>query len=214
MVFRDRQEAGLKLADLLEKENSIDQPKNTILLSLLKGGSVVGDVLAKKFHLQHLPLPVVKISPPHESEYALGAVCCNKTYLNDELVNQLQLKEHTTAGLVLEAQKKCARYINRFDIKERSYAKLKNKQVIIVDDGVATGATAQAALLFIKSHNPSRVILAFPVGPYDVYFPEADRLIIYDKQRVFVSVSLFYDEFPSISEEEVKRIFTPQNIPE
>lgn len=86
------------------------------------------------------------------------------------------------------------------------YQGLKGKTVILVDDGVATGATVKAAYLFLKKMGPERVVVATPVAPENFSTRGFDELVIFHKAVEMSSISRFYNEFPQLEDEEIKKI--------
>jgi len=201
MIFKDRVEAGKKLAKILSKKNL----KNAIVVSLLRGGIIVGQEIAKKLKVHHFPLAVAKIPAPQQSELAIGALCFDFTYLESRIVNSLYIDKPTIKKRVNIAKEKFKSYLKRFNLKKSNY-KLKNKAVILVDDGIATGSTVKTALLFVKSLKPKKIILASPVAPGDFENPGFDDFIILHRDPTFSSVSQFYLDFPQVEDEEIKRL--------
>ncbi len=200
MLFQDRFDAGNQLTDRL-----IDYKNNSVVVSLLRGGAIVGVTIAKKLKTPHLLLAAVKISHPDQPELAIGALCFNKIYLDNQYVSFLDKK--TVNQQIKNAKIKFSSYLKRFNLKKLDYKKLKNKTVILVDDGVATGATAEASLLFLKSQVPKKIILAAPVAPVDFDDPGFDQIIILRRDQYFSAVSQFYQNFPQIEDGEIFSIY-------
>ncbi|MFH0979813.1 MAG: phosphoribosyltransferase family protein [Candidatus Roizmanbacteria bacterium] len=202
MIFKDRTEAGKKLAKILSKKNL----KNAVIISLLRGGVIVAAEIAKKLKINHFPLAVAKIPAPCQSELAIGALCFDFTYLESRIVNSLNIDKPTIRKQVNIAKVKFRSYLGRFNLKKSIYKKIRNKIVILVDDGIATGSTVKAALLFVKSLKPKKIILASPVAP-DVFENIGfDDLIIFHRDQTFSSVSQFYNSFPQVDDDEIKRL--------
>ena len=203
MIFKDRTEAGKKLAVLLKKQKI----KQGVVVSLLRGGVVVGAEISKKLKLPHLALAVAKIPSPYQSELAVGALCFDFTYLEPHLVKTLKLSRADLRSQIQIAKNKFNSYLKKFNIKKSIY-KLKNITVLLVDDGIATGSTVKAALLFVKSFKPKKIILAVPVAPNDLESIGFNKTIILHLDTSFSSVSQFYKDFPQVSDEEVEKIFS------
>ncbi|MBI5127228.1 hypothetical protein HZA76_02115 [Candidatus Roizmanbacteria bacterium] len=201
MIFKDRFVAGKKLANLIVDKNL----KNAVVISLLRGGAIIGREIYLKLKTLHLPLIVAKIPTPFQSELAIGALCFDFIYLESRIVNSLNIDKPTIKKQIGIAKKKFFLYVKKFNLNKSIY-KIKNKNVIIVDDGIATGSTVKASLLFVKSLNPKRIILASPVGPTDFENPGFDDLIILYRDANFSSVSQFYKNFPQVEDEEIKRL--------
>ncbi|MBI5123371.1 phosphoribosyltransferase [Candidatus Roizmanbacteria bacterium] len=200
MLFQDRLDAGNQLVDKLT-----DYKNNSVVVSLLRGGVIVGNVIAKKLKIPHLFLAVVKISHPDQPELAIGALCFNKIYLDNQYVSFFDKK--TINQQIKNAKIKFSSYLKRFNLKKLDYKKLKNKTVILVDDGVATGATTKISLLFLKSQVPKKIILAVPVAPVDFDGPGFNLMIILHHDQPFTAVSQFYRNFPQVEDGEIFSIY-------
>lgn len=207
MIFKDRRDAGEKLSEeLLKNKDLLKKRKDIIIVSLLRGGVVVGKVISKKLKVEHLALVITKIPAPYNPELAIGALCFDTVYLDKNIINLLSLDRAVTPLQIDIAREKQQLYIKRFSLKEKSYNVLKNKTVILTDDGIATGSTIKAAHLFIKTKKPKKIILAVPVAPTDFDSRGLDKTIILHQDSFFSSVSQFYDDFPQVEDEEVKRL--------
>ena len=200
MIFKDRHEAGKKLTKKLSKYKN---KKDVIVLGIPRGGVEVAFEVAK---ILIAPLSIVvtkKIGHPFESEFAIGAVSPGN-YIVDEGYGKEAKDEYI---------KKTVRQMNK-EIKRRytEYTKgilpkLKNKIVIVVDDGLATGYTLLAAIKYVKSKNPKKVIVAVPVAAQDSFEKVkkmADELICLEVPGFFFAVGSFYQEFSQLEDEEVR----------
>ncbi len=208
MTFRDRADAGNQLASLLKKDPEIQKnPSDVVVVSLLRGGVVVGEAIAKNLHVAHLPLVVTKIPAPYNPELAIGALCFDFVYLEPSIVNSLALDQSTINNQIQIAKEKFNSYLERFQLKKDDYQSLlKDKVAILVDDGIATGSTARAGLLYLKTLPLKKVYLASPVAPDDFDTRGFDKTFIIVKESFFSAVSQFYQSFPQVSDEEVKKI--------
>lgn len=207
MLFKDQVSAGRLLAKELVKYKSQDA---AIVLAIPRGGVATGYGLAKKLNL---PLDVIvsrKIGAPDNPELAIGAVgeTEGSLWLNKHLVSQLGVSRD-----YIDSEAK----IQKLEIKrrERVYRKgkkplnLKNKVVILVDDGIATGATMIAAIREIRNNQPEKVVVAIPVAPPDTVEElkkEADEVIALQTPRLFFAVSQWYQNFKQYSDEEVIKL--------
>lgn len=212
MLFKDRQDAGKKLATLLKTNPYIKRrltESRGVVVSLLRGGIIVGDEIAQSLKIAHLPLVVTKIPSPDNPELAIGALCFDTTYLKKDIVASLSLDEKTIIDRIRMAREKFDSYIKRFKIEKSRYDKLKDKIIILADDGIATGATSKTALLFLKQLKTKKIFLASPIAPVDFDTRGFDEDFILQKETAFSSVSQFYEDFPQIEDEEVKKILTP-----
>jgi predicted phosphoribosyltransferase len=200
MLFQDRLDAGNQLAGKL-----INYKNNSIVVSLLRGGAIVGAAIAKKLKTSHLLLAAVKISHPDQPELAIGALCFNKVYLDSQFTSFFDKK--TTNQQIKNAKNKFSSYLKRFHLKKSSFKNIKNKAVILVDDGIATGATVKAGLMFLKSQSLKKIILAVPIAPADFKNPGFDEIIVLSFDPFFSAVSQFYKNFPQIEDEEIKKYY-------
>lgn len=209
MIFKDRAEAGERLAGILKNDPYIKQPptrKKGVVISLLRGGIVLGDIIAKKLAIDHLPLAVAKIASPSNPELALGALCFDITYLDPKIVSSLSLDKASIQKQIKLAQEKFASYQKRFFLNEKMYNRLIDCLVILVDDGIATGSSVRAALLFVKSKKPKKIFLASPVAPVDFEEKGFDKVFIIHKDPYLSSVSQFYQNFPQVEDKEVEKM--------
>jgi len=201
MTFKNRQDAGIKLAKALIGYGG----ENTILLALPRGGVPVAYEVAKALKV---PLELIiarKIGHPSSPEYAIGAVTeSGTTFLNEseiKFVTQKWLSEKINDE-VAEAKRRRILYLGN-----RKQIKLRGKIVIVIDDGVATGLTMKAALQDIRRAKPKQIIVALPVAPKDTVEAlkkEADKvLVLYAPEEFFGAVGQYYEDFPQVTDEEV-----------
>ena len=208
MIFKDRAEAGRKLLlRLFEDREILKNTNSVVIVSLLRGGIIIGDIIAKGLEAKHLPLPVTKIPSPHNPELALGAVCFDVIYLEKSVVASLGLEKSEVASQIDIAREKFNSYVEKFRLKKSLYSKnLKNKIIILTDDGIATGSTVKVAILYLLSNHPKSIILTVPVAPTDFSSVGINKEIILHKKFAFGSVSQFYEDFPQVNNDEVGQI--------
>jgi len=206
MYFRDRHEAGQLLARELA---FLKGKKDAIVLGIPRGGVVVAYEVAKALDL---PLDVFiarKLGAPYNPELAIGAVASDGTVVVDEnLIRSLGVSEKYVKEETERQKREIQRRLKAYR-GERALPELKGKVVVLVDDGVATGATTLAAIRAIKASEPAEAILAVPVGPPDAIArlkEEADRVICLFTPTPFWAVGAFYLDFEQTSDEEVKRL--------
>ncbi len=205
MRFNNRQEAAIKLYRLLRNDSLFIDKSKAIVVSILRGGVILGSILSKKIDCLHLPLIVIKISAPYNPELAIGALCFNVTYLEREIIKSLGLSRQDLQEQVKIAEYKFIQFCNRFGLNEKLYTQAKNKILILVDDGVATGASVKAACLFLKSMSPKKITLATPVAAADTDLGGFDKLYILNRPASFGAVSQYYSHFPQVEDQEVKQ---------
>jgi predicted phosphoribosyltransferase len=200
-IFKDRVDAGEKLADLINQSNFLKKIKNKtsiIVVSLLRGGVVVGQQIAKKIGAKNFPLPVAKISSPQNPELAIGAFCFSLIYWEKEVLDSYFFDKNDIDNQLKKAKDKFFSYCQKFNIDERSFDSLKNKVIILVDDGIATGATVLNAFYFLRTKKPKKIILASPVAPHDFKNPGFDQVFICHQEKYFSAISQFYEDFSSV----------------
>lgn len=203
MIFYDRHDAGKKLAEaLLEYKND----KEAIVIALPRGGVVVGYEVAK---LLKLPLDIVsprKIGAPFNPELAIGAITeTGEKILSDELIDSLGISHEHLEQVIAKEKKEALSRLQRFR-KNRPPRNLTSKKVIIVDDGLATGATMRAAIKTVKAEKAKELIVAIPVAPQDTLAKikkEVDKVICLSSPYTFFAVGQFYERFDQTSDEEV-----------
>lgn len=205
-MLEDRVEAGKKL---FEKLDLFKNKKDALIVGLTRGGVVTAKELAKDLNLRLVPLIVKKISLPLDKELAIGAIVDKKNvYWNEDLCQKFNINLRQKKNLILEKQREISRLKYNLKIKYNPNI-LKNKTVLIVDDGVATGATAIAAGIYARNNKVKKIILVTPVIASDLlssiksYF---DDVIFLISASDFYSVGEFYNNFPQISDEETAKI--------
>ena len=213
MYFEDRRQAGKLLAKELAE---LRGHKDVLVLGIPRGGVVVAYEVAKELQS---PLDVYiarKIGAPYNPELAIGAVASDGALVLDhKLIAQFGVTEDY---LQQETERQ------REEIKRRLAAyrgnqpepQLENKTVILVDDGVATGATVLASLRALRQRKPAQLVLAVPVGPADTIqqlSQEADRVVCLYIPDVFWAVGAFYAVFDQTSDQEVIRLLREKQEP-
>ena len=206
MKFKNRVDAGKKLALSLKKYAS---QKDAIVLAIPRGGVVVGAEVAKALKL---PLDIVmtkKISVPENEEFAIGAVHLDgDVVLNEKLVKNYDIsKEYIEkeAKKKLEHLKTQMKYFRN----NKPPLDLKNKTIILVDDGIATGYTIISACKYLKEQKVKNIVIASPVAPPDVAsnLKECAAEIIIDHcPNVFGAVGNFYEKLEEVTDDQVKKI--------
>ena len=202
-MFRNRQEAGELLAEeLLPFRND----PSAILLALPRGGVAVAYQLSLALRLPLDVLITRKIGAPDNPEYALGAVSeSGAVYWNREALSGLSLTERQLSAAVQAQQKEVARRVALYR-QGRPFPDLNDRTVILVDDGLATGATFFASVATVRQGNPRRVIGAIPVGPRSTV-EEArklvDQMVVLRVPDPFYAVGNFYRDFEQVEDREV-----------
>ncbi len=206
MLFQDRREAGQALARELA---SFEGSSNLIVLGIPRGGVVVGHEIAKALGA---PIDVYitrKIGAPHNPELAIGAVASDGTLIIDQqLVRRLGVEQDYIEEESRRQKDEISRRLSEYR-GDRPSPQLAGKIVILVDDGVATGATTLVTIRAIKAQDPSELVLAVPVGPRDsieTLRQEVDKLVCLHAPEIFWAVGAFYNMFDQTSDAEVKAL--------
>lgn len=205
MRFKDREDAGRQMAKALKKLKGED----VVILALPRGGIVPAAEIAGELEA---PLDVVlvrKIGHPFSPEYAVGAVVLDKEpVLNDEEVKPGRDKWVDRAVAEEQAVNKL-RYEKYYEGRAKPVP-LKDKSVIVVDDGIATGLTMEAVVKSIKQEQPKRIVVAVPVAPPDsatrLRKMTDDVLVLDDTENFLGAVGAHYDNFTQVDDSEVVRL--------
>jgi len=204
MMFSDRADAGKQLAIQLEKYRN---SKDALLYALPRGGVVVAHEVAKALGLPLDVLIVRKVGHPSSPEYAIGAYAETGDILWNEEEKQL-LDEKIINGIVDQAQDEAEERIRLYR-QGKKLPSFKNKTIIIVDDGIATGLTMRGAIQAAKKNNAQKIIVAVPHGARDSLKKireEADEVICLTEPYWYYAVGQFYESFPQTTHEEVIQI--------
>lgn len=206
MIFEDRRQAGKLLARQLSR---YAKKGNVIVLGIPRGGVVVADEVAIALEA---PLDVFiarKIGAPFNHELAIGAIASDGTvFLDQALISELGVSAKQVELEREEELREIQRRVEMYRSGALAYP-LENRIAILVDDGVATGATTVAALRALKKQNPERRILAIPVAPRQVVpilSAECEELVLLDTPDPFYAVGCFYRDFGQTTDEDVVRI--------
>lgn len=205
MRFKDRHEAGIKLTEQLKEYKNSEE---VIVLAIPRGGVEVGYEIAKFLNAKLGIIVTKKIGLPGDEEFAIGSVGPDKkVMLNEETIRIYNVSE----GYIRETAKETGKEIER---RYKAYGgkyklqNLKNKIVILADDGIATGFTTMAAADYIKSQKPKKLILAVPVAPASFASQikgKVDEFACLHLSDRFFSISQFYERFPQLGDVEVEK---------
>jgi predicted phosphoribosyltransferase len=215
MIYKNRSQAGKGLAQ--ELAGYADQ--HPIVLALPRGGLPVAAEIAKALDAPLDLLLVRKLGTPGQPELAMGAVIDGAephVMRNDEIIAILGIPETEFQKVVrrelAEIERRRILYLGN-----RPRAQLKGRVAIVVDDGVATGATTRAALQAVRSQMPAKTILAVPVAPtstIEELSGEADEIICPHSYEPFFAIGFYYTDFRQINDDEVIEILSKVRAPE
>ncbi len=202
--FRDRKEAGARLAARL-RELGLRQP---VVLGIPRGGVSVAAEVAAALNGQLGVVVARKLGAPGEPEFAIGAVTADGVaYVNETIVTAIGVSAQYLAAEEARQAAEARRREDAFDYQRRP--DVRGRDVVVVDDGVATGATAIAAVRSVRAAGAARVVLAVPVGPpqtVEELRGEADEVVCLAVEPSFFAVGEFYDDFRPVSDAEVKAV--------
>ena len=219
LKIRDRESAGNILGEalmgLVKKEDS----NNTFVLGIPRGGLIIAEVIARKLACE-LDLFIVKrLRSPHNEELAIGAVTEDgTTFLNELIIEELKISQEFIEGEISYQLQEINRLTELYKHKNKSYVErnaidFKNKTIVIVDDGAATGSTIIATIRSVrKNMNPKRLIIAVPVSPKATINrlnnEEIDQIevITSPQNRNFVSIEQYYQNFDQVTDKQVIEI--------
>jgi putative phosphoribosyl transferase len=206
-MFTDRRQAGYRL---LEKLGPLD-PANTVVLALPRGGVPVADVIAEALAAPLDMVFVRKVGVPGHPELAVAAVTNGsdpKVTINDDVARMVGLDLHDISLLAARELPEIRRQRETY-LREAVSVPRAGKTVLVVDDGLATGATMRAALRSVREDHPAHLIAAVPVAPGEMIAAlekECDDVICLECPAEFRAVGLHYRDFGQVSDEAVSQI--------
>ena len=203
--FRDRKDAGQKLADAL---TAYEGRSDVIVLGLPRGGVPVAREVAVRLRAPLDVFLVRKLGVPGHPELAMGAIAEGGVeVLSHDLIRDLGIP-HTLVEQVAVRERLELERRDQLYRGTRRAASVRDRTVILVDDGLATGSTMQAAILALRQHGPARIVVAVPVGARDTcdrLRRVADELVCRSMPDPFSAVGLWYEEFTQTTDDEVKQ---------
>ncbi|HYV63133.1 MAG TPA: phosphoribosyltransferase [Bryobacteraceae bacterium] len=214
MVFRDRVEAGRLLAQALAEY--AERP-NLVVLGLPRGGMPVARIVADFLGAPLDVFLVRKLGVPWQPELGFGAIAETPgtdppvRVIDTGLVAECELSPKAVDEIAAREQREIERR-SRLYRGTRSLLDIRGREVIIVDDGLATGSTMLAAVRALRQQNARRIVVAVPVGPpgaCDALCREADRVLCLSSPEPFHSVGTWYEDFTQVTDREVQQALAP-----
>lgn len=207
MPFKDRADAGRKLAKALAKYKK-QQP---VILALPRGGVPVAAEVAAVLDAPIDLMLVRKIGVPFQPELAMGAVVDGAAPIivrNEDVISLAEIDEAKFKAVcdseLAEIERRRQRYLG-----SRERVEVSGRTAIVIDDGIATGATTRAALRATRARNPNKLVLAVPVAPTDslaALRAEADDVVCLEDHEFFGAIGAYYADFSQVSDQEVINI--------
>lgn len=207
-MFSDREDAGRQLAARLLPFKD----QNPCILALPRGGVPVGFEIAKALNAPLDLVLVRKIGAPFQPELAIGAIVDGQNpelVLNDAIIKSLGLKSYVaeeSAKQLKEIERRRQAYLG-----DRPRVDVSGRTALIVDDGIATGATIKAALHATRRAHPKRLVLAVPVAPTETLAAlrkEADEVICLEDYEDFDAIGYYYADFSQVSDDTVRDLLS------
>jgi len=206
IIFNDRVDAAKKLVKNMEWLKKEDP----IILAIPRGGAVIGDIISSELGVKLDIIVSRKIGAPHNPELAIGAVTPDGRYFsNVDITRMLNVSQKYIDLETLTQLKEIERRLIKFRGIKKYH--LEGKTIVLVDDGIATGATMFTAIQWVKKQKPKKIIVAIPVGPkntIDKLNEIVDKVIVLQSPLNFNAVGEFYEEFEQVNDYQVQEIMS------
>lgn len=210
-MFQSRSHAGKLLAGKLKTQDL----HADVVVGIARGGVVIAQEIARTFQIPFDVMVVKKLGAPYNPELAIGAIAADDvTYIDEKLAssvradkeyikNEIKRKHHE-----LDQREKLLR-------QDKPALQVKDKSVILTDDGVATGATTFASIQWLRKKQAKNIIMALPIAPPDTVKKLSslvDKCVILETPLGFAAVGQFYQDFSEVTDEDVRRIIKSSNF--
>ena len=206
MIFRDRRDAGRQLAARLRR---YADRSDALVLALPRGGVPVAYEVAKELNAPLDVFLVRKLGVPGYEELAMGAIASGGVrVLNEDIVNYLRISDEVIDAVAAREQRELERRARAYR-GDRPPPDVKDRVVILIDDGLATGSTMRAAASSLRLQEPGRIVVAVPVSSRetcDEFRGEVDEIVCAVTPEHFQGVGLWYEDFSQTSDEAVREL--------
>lgn len=212
VLFRDRTDAAKQLAERLYwLKNEIQENKSSVVIvAVPRGGVVIGNIIASQLGAKLDLVVSRKIGAPFNPELAIGAVMPDGSYFLNDVAEMMNVSQDYIESQIEKEVKEIDRRLIEFRGNREYYNILEDKIVVLVDDGIATGATILASAKWIKDkHNCKQLIIAVPLAPREILEDlnrAADKVMVLYTPEPFGAVGRFYHDFNQVSDDEVKEM--------
>ncbi|HEV2876720.1 MAG TPA: phosphoribosyltransferase family protein [Nitrososphaeraceae archaeon] len=212
VLFKDRTDAAKQLAERLYwLKNEIQENKSSVVIvAVPRGGVVIGNIIASQLGAKLDLVVSRKIGAPFNPELAIGAVMPDGSYFLNDVAEMMNVSQDYIESQIEKEVKEIDRRLIEFRGNREYYNKLEDKIVVLVDDGIATGATILASAKWIKDkHHCKQLILAVPLAPREILEDlnrAADKVMVLYTPEPFGAVGRFYHDFNQVSDDEVKEM--------
>lgn len=205
VIFKDRVEAGQILARQLSKYRA----ENPLVLGLPRGGVPVAFEVAKALNAPLDVYIVRKLGVPGQEELAMGAIATGDVrVLNENVIGPLHISQKAIEAET-EREKEELKRRERLYRSGRTPLNVANRTVLLIDDGIATGSTIKAAIAALKKQKAAKIVVGVPVAPpstIEELEQEVDEIVCVSTPDFFIAISLWYDEFPQTTDEQVRKL--------
>lgn len=211
MLFKNRTVAGQVLA---KKLADYANRSNVLVLALPRGGVPVGFEVARALNAPLDVLVVRKLGVPDNEELAMGAIASGGVrILNQSIVNDIQISDEVIARVAVQEERELERRESMYQ-GDRPFPNLKGQTVILVDDGLATGATMWAAIIAVRQQQPKEIVIAVPVAAPETceeMQSKVEKIFCANTPSPFYSVGMWYEKFPQTTDDEVRELLNKAN---
>jgi putative phosphoribosyl transferase len=208
ICYHDRTEAGRVLASML---TTYANRRDVLILALPRGGVPVAYEVARALHIPLDVFLVRKLGVPGHEELAMGAIAMGGIrVINEDVIHSLHIPPHVVDVVAFKEERELERR-KRLYRDDRALPVVRDQTVILIDDGLATGATMRAAVHALRVQGPAKIVVAVPVAAYATYLQflaEVDELVCAQTPEIFYGVGWWYEDFSQTSDQEVRELLS------
>ncbi len=206
--YHDRTQAGRVLASML---TTYTNRRDVLVLALPRGGVPVAYEVAKALHVPLDVFLVRKLGVPGHEELAMGAIATGGVrVINEDVVRSLQIPPQVLDAVAFREERELERREQLYR-DDRPLPVVRDQTVILIDDGLATGATMRAAVQALRVQAPAKIVVAVPVAAYATYRQfraEVDEIVCAQTPEIFYGVGWWYEDFSQTSDQQVRELLS------